>query len=422
MPLPDNNPTRVAILMAGGAGRRLWPVSGPRKPKPLLRMPGRPETLLEQTVLHVMSCAEHEALPGVPAAIVSMIRESAAEAGREGPVRSAERRGAGPCVCQAGVLISTSAPFAGAIRSVGVVPGESVIVEPVRRDTAGCVALGLAALLARGNDPERVTVGFVNTDALVADTEAYRETIRTAYAIAEESGSLVCTGIRPTRSQTDFGYIEVDSTAKSAPVAGSSSGRSKRGGPASNGAAVWPVARFQEKPPTRVAEQLVANGRCWWNSGMLFGTVAALLRAMKRHAPELAEGTWRAARALAEGNQDGVRDALEALPSRSVDYALLERCDDLLMLAGGFEWDTLDGWDSAYRWLPKDERGNVVVGDCTVENCSGCFVYRDDTPEAPPAIATGLCDMAVVSGAEGLLVAPLSGVRQAALRREDARA
>ncbi len=370
----DGQMTRVAILMAGGAGRRLWPVSGPDAPKPLFRAPGRSATLLEETLRCVRLA---EAAPPTCGATWCEGAPSALDA-----------------------YVATSAPFAPAIRSAGLVPEDRVLVEPFQRDTSGCVVLGLATLLAADADPARTIVGFLTTDALLEDLEAYSWTIRRAYAAAAEHAKLVCVGVRPTRAETGFGYIEVDEASHWSDLGTRS------------------VRRFREKP--KDPAELIASGRSWWNSGLLFGSIASFLRCMERRRAHLADAVRAVGRSLRAGEQASTREALNALPNVSVDYALLEGCDDLLMVAGDFRWDTLDGWDSVYRAAPKDPRGNAVLGDCTVEDCEGCLVYRDAAAGAPPAVAVGLRGMAVVSGAGGLLTARLDEVRQAALRRSGA--
>jgi mannose-1-phosphate guanylyltransferase len=339
--------SRYAVIMAGGWGDRFWPLSRPSRPKPVLRIGDRERSFLEE----ILECARR-------------------------------------VVPREGLLIATGASVARAIRSVGIdLPSDGYIVEPAKRDTAGCVVFVLASLLARGAADDAV-VGFLTSDNVIGGVEGFQQGLEAAYLAAGSDGRLVCLGIRPSRPDTAFGYIEVADGA----------GHAEPG-------SVVSVGRFTEKPDAETASELAASGRHFWNSGMLIGRIGIFLAEMARHAPELHRAVHSLREAMAAGDENRVTEVFQALKPVSIDYALLEKAD-LGMVVADFDWETLNGWDALDRLLTPDDAGNVVVGDPLLIDASDSVVYVDPAAAGKSVAVVGATGLVVVVTDDAVLVVP----------------
>jgi len=341
----SGSPEVLAVIMAGGWGQRLWPLSTPSRPKPLLRL-GPGPSLLADAVGHASLLAPSDH-----------------------------------------VYVAASADVADAVSEAQVgVPDARILVEPAKRDTLGCLAYVLAWLDARGLvSPVGPVLALLTSDHVIRDVEAFRHTASRACELARGTGQPVLIGVPPRRPEVGFGYLEVEPGPEPRRMA---------------------VRRFHEKPSPDQAEVYLRSGRFLWNSGMLFCRIGALRERIRQRLPDLGVAIDRMADAWRQGSRDVVADAFMGIPATSIDYALLEGWSDLLAVAGEFGWDNINGWDAVCRLYPADDAGNVVRGSATVSDCRNCLVISDGAVGAPAATVVGMEAAVVVVSGGRVLVCP----------------
>jgi len=328
-----------AVVLAGGWGERLWPMSTRCRPKQLLQ------------------------LAGDRALVVQALD-------RVAPLVSVER-----------TLVLTGAGLRESVlKELPAVPPNRVIGEPVGRNTAPAIAL--AAKLLVSEDPDAIMV-VLPADHVIGDAEAFRGAIATAVEAAGAEGALVTLGIRPARAETEYGYIKAGERT------------------ATDG--VLRVERFAEKPDIETAESFLADGGYFWNSGMFIWRADRYLEEVDRHLPELAG----ALAGLSKGVDDaGFADELERFyaeaPSISVDYGIMEKAEEVLVVPAGFHWDDVGAWSALGRVWPVDERGNAVRGNVVHLDSSGCVISCEQGIIA----VVGLTDVVVVRTGDATLVCP----------------
>jgi mannose-1-phosphate guanylyltransferase len=340
-------PKRIAVVMAGGTGERFWPLSRRQRPKQLLRLAGK-MTLLEESVNRI---------------------ETFVGAGNVYVVTGAD---------QAPLVRKTMAGY----------PPENIIVEPMGRDTAPCLALMLAHLSHSGEDP---TMIVLTADHSIGPVDRFHADCRAAFEAAETDDVLVTFGIQPTRPDTGFGYIELGERVADY-----------------DGSQVYRVVRFREKPNTETAHAFLQAGNFLWNSGMFVWRASVLTRAFEEHAPQIAQGRAELAQALGQASErDRVRAIFETIPKLSIDYAVMERADNVRCVRATFKWDDVGTWSSLARLHPTDPDGNTVVGRALMVETKNSIVYvdeRESSDDAPIVATLGLEDLIVVVTSDAVLV------------------
>jgi mannose-1-phosphate guanylyltransferase/mannose-6-phosphate isomerase len=335
--------TLVAVILLGGAGTRLWPVSRATLPKPLAPLIGD-ESLLQQTARRVIACAAPERVITVGARSLDfLVRRQLAEV----------------------------APELGAHR----------LLEPCGRNTAAAIAL--AALHAGRRFGADAVLWVCPSDHLVTDAAALRRAVKLALPLAE-AGELVTFGIQPTRPDTGYGYI-------------------RAGAPLPAAGAVRRVARFVEKPERAVAEALLAEGDCYWNSGIFLFRADRILAELGAHAPAILDAVERAYAALSEspgGAFEVPEDAYAAVPGAPIDKAVLEYAERIVVLPCDPGWSDLGSWQALWEQLPQDASGNAVRGLAFVDASEGCLIRAESRLVA----CAGVHDLAVVETADAVLV------------------
>lgn len=338
---------RYAVILAGGRGERFWPQSRTAQPKHLLPIVGdRP--MLAQTIARL--------------------------AGLVPPER---------------IVVLTSANQADAVRAACPELGpDQVWIEPMGRDTAPAVAL--AALYVAERSPG-AALAMLPADQVVADEDAFRATLAAAFEVAESAATLVTVGIPPDHPATGYGYL------KQGEVLGEAGGRP-----------VHRVERFVEKPDRATAERYLAEGGFLWNAGMFIWRAEVVLDGLRRHAPDIAAVAGRIATGLAAAGPNPAERAAvlareyPAFPKRSIDYALMEKAEDVRVLAATFDWDDVGAWPSLRRHLPEDASGNVVRGRAVLVDAKGNIVVAGGRTVA----LLGVEDLIVVETADAILVCP----------------
>lgn len=321
------------VVMAGGSGTRFWPASRSKRPKQLLPLGGGTQSLLAATVDRV-----RELVP-------------------------AER-----------TLIVTAKVLDEATRKdLPNIPKENFLLEPAPRNTAPCIGWATRVILAR--DPDAL-VAVLPSDQHVANHEGLRETMKSALEVAKVR-ELATIGIKPTRPDTGFGYIET-------------------GDAITNIRGAREVSRFVEKPDLARAKEYLASGNYLWNSGMFFFRARAMDEAIRTHLPELAKGL---------DSMDDVARVFPTLPSISVDYGVVERIEKgrVGVVPGDFGWSDVGSWESAWELANKDESGNALpAGSVAVD-------ARNNFAQSKKLVAlVGVDDLVVVETDDSILVLPRS--------------
>lgn len=340
--MSDSNSERPIrpVILAGGAGTRLWPLSTAAKPKHMLPLLGT-DSLFELTL------------------------------------RRFGDRFAEP------IIVANHAQEA-ELRAVAG-PGARIILEPLKRDSAGAIAL--AASLAEADE----LLLICPSDHFIADVEAFHRAIEQARPAAED-GRIVTFGIEPEYPATGFGYIA-----------------------AGEGEGVRPIARFVEKPDQEKAEAMLAEGGHYWNAGIFLASAQTWRDELGRYAPAILEA---ASAALQRGECESPvirvdEEAFAKAPAKSIDYAVMEHSDRVAVVPVSMGWSDVGSWAAVFDKAEAGEDGNVVVGNALVIDSRGNLIRSD----GPKVAAIGVDDLVIIATADAVLVTRLSHsqrVREAA--------
>lgn len=333
-----------AVIMAGGKGTRFWPRSTEKRPKQLLNIVGR-RSMLQQTIARI-----GDLLPAENVLVVA------------GEAHGEEVR-----------------------RQLAELPAENIFLEPVGRNTAACV--GLAALLVQHRDPSAVMV-VLPADHLIADEDLFLSTVRAAAAMARRQAVLITLGIRPTSPQTGYGYIEAGEELDKVQAH-----------------TFYKVASFHEKPDVERAKDYVEKGNFFWNSGMFVWQAKTILLEIEKYLPGLYSDLIRLKPFLdTDGLHQEINHTYPDLASISIDYGVMEKADNVLMIPADFGWNDLGTWASMAEIWPKDDQGNAHQGEIMVMESRGNVVFCQEKL----CVLLGVNDLVVVDTEEALLVCPVN--------------
>jgi mannose-1-phosphate guanylyltransferase/mannose-6-phosphate isomerase len=333
------------VIMAGGSGTRLWPLSRAGYPKQFLILSGN----------------------------TSLFQQAAS---RLAALKSADIEVSGPAIVgneEHRFLVLDQ------LRETGIEPS-GVLLEPLGRNTAPALTLAALHAVEGGADPVLVVTP---ADQTVTDGPAFTAALQNAVRLAAD-GAIVILGITPDRAETGYGYIQAQTDAQG-----------------------LGVAQFVEKPDAATAERYVAEGNYFWNSGMFVLRASVWLRALERFRPDIAAAS---AKAWAARSTDAkfVRPAkaeFAAVPSESVDYAVMEKCPGsefpLRMVELNAGWNDLGAWEAVWQVAGKDADGNASVGDAIVTDSRNTLVHATSRLVS----LVGLDDVVVVETADAVLVA-----------------
>lgn len=315
---------RVIVVMAGGSGERFWPMSRKARPKQLLPLTSE-KTLLGETLVRAQALVDSSRVYIVAgAALTPKIREMA-----------------------------------------GFLPPENFLAEPVGKNTAPCLAFA-AGVIGRRHGNE-TAMAVMSADSRIADVDRFRANADLAFEQAEREDVLMTLGIRPTRPDTGFGYLEI----------GPSLHEDRRG-------TVHRVESFREKPDEETARRYVGSGNFLWNSGIFFWRVSTLMAAFDAHCPEFSAGACKIGDSLGGADcEKATAEAFAAWPSISIDYAVMEKAHNVRAVPGEFDWDDVGTWNALARMHPLDEAGNLLSGNAVAIDARDCVIYNESRSERP---------------------------------------
>ncbi len=294
-----------AVIMAGGSGTRFWPASRAGQPKQLLDLAGS-ETMMQATVGRLVGFVPPER-----------------------------------------ILIVTNQRLVEPIREQ--IPGlrpESIIGEPCKRDTAPCIGLAAIAVLAEDKD---ATMIVLPADHVISPTLKFQAALNYAVELVEAAAERIVTfGIKPSYAAESFGYIERGAALGEAEIGGHHA---------------FHVAHFREKPNQQTAEEYLATERFYWNSGIFVWKARTILDALAKHEPQMFAHLDRIRAAWGTSRQQEVlQEEFQALKGKSIDYAVLERHSDVVVVEASYSWDDCGSWRSVARIRGEDAEGNTIAG------------------------------------------------------------
>jgi mannose-1-phosphate guanylyltransferase len=329
-----------AVIMAGGSGTRFWPLSRRNRPKQFLPIAGD-RTMLEECVERLLPLISYK----------NIFTISNAEQAR---------------------LIK---------RLVPGIPLPNILVEPQGKNTAASLILATAHIYLQ--DPENV-VAALCADHLIIEKKKFLRKLETAAEVASKNDAIITFGVPPTCPATGYGYIHF----------------SRRGSSKIRGESFYQVREFKEKPNYRRAKRFLAAGGHYWNSGMFLWRAGVFAEKLERYAPLFYSSWQRIIKALEKKDKAAIASVFREIPSISIDYALMEKAEGVLMNEGKFGWSDVGAWSSLTEVWPKDKAGNALRGEGILLDSQNCLVY---SPRKLAALV-GLKDVIVVDAKDALLV------------------
>lgn len=332
-----------ALIIAGGIGARFWPRSREHSPKQLLEIIGN-GTMIQNTVYRL-----------------------------------------DPIVPRENILIVTGAQQADEVRrQLPQVPAENILIEPFGRNTAPAIGLGAQILRKRVGEAMMVVLP---ADHLVHDISAFQETLRKAIAVAEQSRGFVTIGVKPTRPETGYGYIQFLRAGDDRPYA------------AEDG---YEVVTFAEKPNLETAKLFLESGDFLWNSGMFVWRVSTILNGIVDHLPELADELQKLEEAIDTPDYPrALERAYSEMRPISIDYGVMEKAANRYVIPAEFGWNDLGSWDEVARLFATDESYNAIGENVFIRDTRNCYV---STTGKRFVAAIGVEDLIIIDTDDALLV------------------
>jgi mannose-1-phosphate guanylyltransferase len=330
------------VIMAGGRGERFWPRSRRNYPKQFLAFNGE-QSLLQESVARIRPLTEETRI------YVVTNKEQV-------------------------TAVLTQLPF---------LPISNIIIEPEGRNTAPCIGLA-AAYIQKRHPEEDPVIAFLPSDSMVFSPEEMRRVLEAGFAICDQQDTGVIYGVRPSRPETGFGYIELGKklgTYQDVPF--------------------HQVAAFKEKPDGETARKYVACGEYLWNGGVFVWKLDRLMLEIRESLPGLYQGLVEFINYIGKPDEmSKLTEIYPTLPATSVDYGILEKSSHLVVVPTDYGWDDLGSWSALERFLPRDESDNVIQGQHVGVDTTNCIIH------SPGKLITtlGVSDLIIVETDDVLMV------------------
>lgn len=341
---------RYSVIMAGGGGTRFWPLSRRKVPKQFLNLTGR-DTMVNETIDRISANVPKE-----------------------------------------NIYIVTNVSQAPLMQEVtkGRLVSDRILKEPAARNTAACIGYAAVTIQKKYGDSIMCVLA---SDHYIKDAQVYSEVMDFAMKLAEEKDRLVTIGIRPTSPATGYGYIKYNKRVREV--------GHTIGAVSQKRITAYPVADFVEKPGLSTAKSYVEQGCYLWNSGMFVWKTSVILKYFEELLPDVYECLMEIEKAIGtDGEKETVERVYPSIPKISVDYGIMERADNVIMLEGDFGWNDVGSWDVLDVLYDTDENNNVVYGDQIHIGSRNCIAYAKDK-----LIATiGLDNVVIVETEDAVLV------------------
>ncbi len=341
---------RFVIIMAGGRGERFWPLSREKTPKQLLAILGK-KSFLQEAVERV--------LPLVPLKNIFIITNE---------VQAPEVR-----------------------KQLPKLPKENVVAEPMGRDTCAAVTLGAALVGARSTTG---VMAVLPADHVIPDAKKFQQVLSDAFDVAAQGQAIVTIGIKPTEPATGYGYIQTGNELPKLPGVKTKT-------------TFYKAERFVEKPNFETALEYVNSGQYRWNAGMFVWSFITVTNGLEKHQPEMfaacqrwfkvANNSAKLAKVLAKEYPE--------VKKISIDYALMEKAQNVIVADGAFEWDDLGAWPALARHIKADAEGNCAVADFIHVDAARNIIYDARTKNRTPIAVVGLRDSILVQTDDAVLLA-----------------
>ncbi len=330
-----------AIIMSGGRGERFWPLSTPQKPKPFLQLFNK-KSLFQLTYERINKFFQKENI----------------------------------------FIILSADNLEIAKKQLKNVPEKNFIIEPIGRDTTAACCYASYYISKIYQNPDII---IFPSDHYIQNDKEFYNCLDISAKIIKLKDSIVTFGIKPTRADTNYGYIEVDEKKLSA----------------ENDGAFFAVKKFKEKPNKELAEDYLRKGNYYWNSGIFAWRYGTLLKLIKLHLPKVYEILMEID---AQWGKEDYSIFLEKkyleFPSLSIDYSLLEKASSIYMIPATFQWDDIGNWSALQRMLKKDSDGNTIFGKAKFYESKECFI----SCEGMNVLAIGLDNIICVKHKNNLLI------------------
>lgn len=337
-----------AVIMAGGGGTRFWPLSRQQMPKQLLNISGN-DVMINESIKRLTDI--------IPLSNIYIVTNK-----KQKDIINE-------------LILSD-------------LPRENILFEPVGRNTAACIAY--AAIAINKKSPDAVMC-VLPSDHHITDEAGFRKILTKACKVAEETGKLITIGIKPAFPATGYGYIRYNPEPESC----------------IDGA--YEVGEFIEKPNIEKARKYLESGSYLWNSGMFVWKVSTILDNLMRYLPRLYKSMMRIKEMMGmETEQAKIDSIYSAIQSISIDFGIMERSDDVLVIPGDFGWSDVGSWDALGSIFPTDENGNIVRAKHICMNTRNSVIYSGDR-----LVATiGLDDLIIADTPDALLICPKSKAQE----------
>ncbi len=368
--MTENN---YCVIMAGGVGSRFWPFSRNKKPKQFLDFFGTGRSLLQMTI------------------------------DRFRPIVPIEN-----------ILIVTNVIYRDLVlEQIPDLKAEQVLCEPARRNTAPCIAYAAARIKAmearrrKGDEAmsQKARIVVAPSDHLILQEETFRQTIQQGFDFIENNDALLTLGMKPTRPETGYGYIQMGENAYPKPLPkgkGLLGEEAKGESLEARGNDICKVKAFTEKPNLELAKVFLESGDFLWNSGIFIWSLDSILNAFQEFLPEMANKFAEGDKVMGTADEDAfIQQMFPTCPSISIDYGVMEKAKNVHVIPSDFGWSDLGTWGSLYELSDKDENENVTLhADATYYDSHGNIVTL---PKGRLAVVQGLED-SIVAESDGVLL------------------